>query len=92
MPPTQETDAWAGDGVARVVINGYANAYCSYLTTPEEYDVQRYEGASTLYGRWSLPVYCTEFVRLTEAMRAGHGHASLGEPPPAWGFEECLAG
>lgn len=86
------TDAWAGDGVARVVINGYANAYCSYLTTPEEYDVQRYEGASTLYGRWSLPVYCTEFVRLTEAMRAGDGHAALGEPPPAWGFEECLAG
>lgn len=36
---------------AYVVIAGPANTYAHYVTTPEEYDVQRYEGASTLFGR-----------------------------------------
>lgn len=73
--------AWAGEGIEQVVINGYANAYCSYLTTPEEYAVQRYEGASTLYGQWSLPVYCSELARLTAAMRAGQAQQTLGQLP-----------
>ena len=34
---------------------GYSNAYFHYVTTPEEYDEQRYEGGSTLFGRWQLP-------------------------------------
>ena len=29
-----------------VVISGLANTYTDYITTPEEYSVQRYEGAS----------------------------------------------
>ncbi|MFW5877012.1 MAG: neutral/alkaline non-lysosomal ceramidase N-terminal domain-containing protein [Myxococcota bacterium] len=36
------------------IINGYANDYAQYLTTPEEYTLQRYEGACTLFGPWSL--------------------------------------
>lgn len=35
---------------AYVVIAGPANTYGHYITTIEEYSVQRYEGASTLYG------------------------------------------
>jgi neutral ceramidase len=35
---------------AYVVIAGPANTYAHYVTTREEYGVQRYEGASTLYG------------------------------------------
>ncbi|KAJ7193999.1 Neutral/alkaline nonlysosomal ceramidase, partial [Mycena pura] len=35
---------------AHVVVAGPANAYAHYITTREEYEVQRYEGASTLYG------------------------------------------
>lgn len=84
-------EAWAGDGVTRVVINGYANAYCSYLTTPEEYDTQSYEGASTLYGRCSLPVYCTELSRLTREMRDGRAHGSVGEAPPVYPLDSCKA-
>jgi len=34
----------------RVVIVGLANEYFSYTTTPEEYEKQQYEGASTLAG------------------------------------------
>ena len=40
-----------------VVLSSPANTYAHYVTTPEEYDVQRYEGASTLYGRHSLDAY-----------------------------------
>lgn len=40
-----------------VVIGGPANSYTHYIATPEEYDIQRYEGASTLYGKWTLDAY-----------------------------------
>jgi neutral ceramidase len=35
----------------RAVISGIANEYLQYLTTPEEYQRQHYEGGSTLYGK-----------------------------------------
>lgn len=54
----------------QVVVNGYANAYAGYLATPEEYAAQRYEGAATLFGQWSLPACCTAFAHLAEALRA----------------------
>lgn len=34
-----------------VVLGAPANSYTHYIATPEEYAVQRYEGASTLYGQ-----------------------------------------
>lgn len=40
-----------------VVIGGPANSYTHYITTPEEYGIQRYEGASTLYGPHTLDAY-----------------------------------
>jgi neutral ceramidase len=49
----------AATGVRHVEVLGYANAYASYLTTPEEYDEQAYEGAATLFGRASLPAVCS---------------------------------
>jgi neutral ceramidase len=40
-----------------VVLGGPANSYTHYITTEEEYGVQRYEGASTLYGQHTLNAY-----------------------------------
>lgn len=40
-----------------VVLGGPANTYAHYVTTPEEYEVQRYEGASTLFGKHELDAY-----------------------------------
>lgn len=40
-----------------VVLGGPANSYTHYITTEEEYNVQRYEGASTLYGPHTLNAY-----------------------------------
>ena len=36
---------------AYVVLSGPANTYGHYVATPEEYSVQRYEGASTIFGQ-----------------------------------------
>jgi hypothetical protein len=38
------------------VLVGLANEYLSYVTTPEEYDAQEYEGASTIFGPRTGPV------------------------------------
>ncbi|NUP48686.1 MAG: alkaline ceramidase [Catenulispora sp.] len=54
-----------------VLVVGYANAYGHYLTTPEEYDAQMYEGASTLFGRWQLPAIQQTASMLATAMREG---------------------
>ncbi|KAL8669118.1 MAG: hypothetical protein Q9224_007757, partial [Gallowayella concinna] len=40
-----------------VVLGAPANSYTHYIATPEEYTVQRYEGASTLYGPHTLDAY-----------------------------------
>ena len=40
-----------------VVLGGPANSYSHYCATPEEYEIQRYEGASTLYGQHELDAY-----------------------------------
>ncbi|MBB5020551.1 neutral ceramidase [Chitinivorax tropicus] len=60
-----------GDAVKYVVFNGYANAYSGYITTPEEYEAQHYEGASTHFGKWTLPAYQQAYFKLATAMRTG---------------------
>ncbi|ONM50395.1 neutral/alkaline ceramidase [Nocardia donostiensis] len=60
-----------GVALEQVLLQGYANAYHEYVTTPEEYDAQQYEGASTLYGRYTLCAYQQEFHRLATAFAAG---------------------
>ena len=54
-----------------IVIAGLANSYSSYVTTREEYDGQRYEAASTLYGPHTLAAYIQEFQRLVNDLLTG---------------------
>jgi neutral ceramidase len=49
---------------AQFVFLGYTNGYASYVTTPEEYEFQRYEGACTLYGRETLSAYLKTVAEL----------------------------
>jgi neutral ceramidase len=58
-----------GSSAKYVVFAGYANAYSGYITTPEEYDAQHYEGGSTHFGRWTLPAYLQAFDELASALR-----------------------
>lgn len=56
------------DNVYEPVISGLSNAYCGYLTTREEYAVQRYEGASTHFGPNQLCATCQQFEVLARAL------------------------
>ncbi|KAJ3411253.1 hypothetical protein HDV05_002469 [Chytridiales sp. JEL 0842] len=57
-----------GEREGEVVIAGLSNTYSSYITTKEEYQVQRYEGASTLYGPNTLLAYQHHFTQLTKSL------------------------
>ena len=51
----QVEGVWGSD--VTVVLAGLTNTYSSYVTTFEEYAVQRYEGASTIFGPHTLDAY-----------------------------------
>ncbi len=59
-------------GIQHLAIAGYANDYSQYVTTKEEYDMQHYEGASTLFGPYTLEAYQQEFGKLALALRTGN--------------------
>jgi neutral ceramidase len=52
------------DNSAYVVIAGPANTYGHYVTTREEYSIQRYEGASTVFGPATLEAYIDRYSAL----------------------------
>nr|KYP76212.1 Neutral ceramidase [Cajanus cajan] len=64
-----------------VVIAGLTNTYSQYVTTYEEYQVQRYEGASTLYGPHTLSAYIQEFKKLAESLINGEPVEPGPQPP-----------
>jgi neutral ceramidase len=51
------------------------------VTTPEEYQLQQYEGGSTLFGKYTLPAYQQEFAGLAKALKAGTPVAAGTHPP-----------
>jgi neutral ceramidase len=64
-----------------VTIAGLSNTYSSYVVTYEEYQAQRYEAASCIYGPHALEAYIQEFSRLARDLVAGVPSTS-GVPPP----------
>lgn len=60
-----------GTGVTTAVIAGLANQYVGYIATPEEYELQHYEGASTEFGPNQLGAFIQEFHDLAVALRKG---------------------
>ncbi|KAJ7012701.1 neutral ceramidase 2 [Populus alba] len=64
-----------------VVIAGLTNTYSQYVTTFEEYEVQRYEGASTLFGPHTLSAYIQEFKKLATALATGQSVEPGPQPP-----------
>jgi len=64
-----------------VVIAGLTNTYSQYVTTFEEYEVQRYEGASTLYGPHTLSAYIQEFKKLAGAIISSQPVEAGPQPP-----------
>lgn len=58
-------DILSSRGVQEVILISYSNAYCGYITTFEEYQVQCYEGGHTPYGQWTLAGFQTKFKELS---------------------------
>lgn len=56
---------------AKIVIAGLSNGYSSYVTTLEEYQAQRYEAASTIFGPNTLAGYIQELSRIATDMVKG---------------------
>jgi neutral ceramidase len=70
-----------GVPIQNVILSGYANSYSGYVTTPEEYDQQDYEGGSTHFGKWTLPAYQQQFAGLAASMRSGKAAAADDATP-----------
>ncbi|KAG2232391.1 hypothetical protein INT48_007295 [Thamnidium elegans] len=65
-----------------VIHAGPANGYASYCTTFEEYQNQRYEGASTPYGPYTLQAYIKAFEELVYMMANPNNHSIVSEELP----------
>ncbi|XP_028619917.1 neutral ceramidase isoform X2 [Grammomys surdaster] len=66
-----------------VVTSGLCNVYTHYVTTYEEYQAQRYEAASTLYGPHTLSAYIQLYSALAKAIATDTvANMSSGPEPP----------
>ena len=52
----------------KVVLAGLSNVYTHYITTFEEYQLQKYEAASTIFGPHTLNAYLDQYAYLTESL------------------------
>ncbi|XP_069543813.1 neutral ceramidase [Brachyistius frenatus] len=85
----QELEAGGAERNMEVVIAGLSNVYTHYITTYEEYQVQRYEGASTIYGPHTLSAYVQTYRGLARAIAQDSVSALPRGPPPPF-FQENL--
>jgi len=68
-----------------VVLGGPANTYTHYIATEEEYGIQRYEGASTLYGPHTLAAHIhltTSLLPYISRSNNARDEIDLGPQPP----------
>lgn len=54
-----------------VVCQGYTSGYAHYVTTPEEYDNQDYEGGATIFGRHELCAMTQVYDELARSLKEG---------------------
>ncbi|XP_063163499.1 putative neutral ceramidase C [Candoia aspera] len=66
-----------------IILSGLCNLYTHYIATYEEYQVQRYEGASTIFGPHTLSAYMQLFQGLARAIAtdATQDLPNTPEPP-----------
>lgn len=77
----EQTVLQASGKPAMAIVAGLSNMYSSYVATPEEYQIQRYEGASTIFGPHTLTIYLEQFQQLAQAMVQENGIKPGPSPP-----------
>jgi len=55
-------------GITEVILSPYANCYAGYITTYEEYQLQRYEAGHTVFGEWTQAAYSTKLKYMANEM------------------------
>ncbi len=55
--------------IERVIISSYSNAFMGYITTPEEYATQSYEGGHTIFGSGTLRGIIKGFAGIVEEFK-----------------------
>jgi neutral ceramidase len=64
----QLLELFKDEGVTKVITAPYANAFCGYIVTPEEYEMQCYEGGHCVFGKYTLPAFQTMIEKLAKEM------------------------
>lgn len=59
------------DKTTEIVLSGLTNDFSGYITTPEEYSTQNYEGGHTLHGPQSLNALRQEFHKMSVELKDG---------------------
>lgn len=72
------------DKISDIVLSGLTNDFSGYITTPEEYATQNYEGGHTLHGQQSLNALRQEFSQMATELLQGveFSKSSKSEPMP----------
>ncbi|MFC2176029.1 neutral/alkaline non-lysosomal ceramidase N-terminal domain-containing protein [Bacteroidota bacterium] len=82
----------ADRGVTEVVCSTYANGYCGYITTYQEYQTQCYEGGHTVFGEHFLGALQTKFKKLAiEMLKPPSERNVVGDGEPATFTADQLA-
>ncbi|MBI9077442.1 MAG: neutral/alkaline non-lysosomal ceramidase N-terminal domain-containing protein [Desulfatibacillum sp.] len=71
------------EGINRYVVMSCSNGYWGYVTTPEEYSLQYYEGGHTLYGPQTAAFLGETLSEMTADMAAG----KQADLPQSWTFD-----
>lgn len=64
------------DKTSEIVLSGLTNDFSGYITTPEEYGTQNYEGGHTLHGPQSLNALRQEFHQMSIELKNGSPQTS----------------
>ncbi|KAJ7672917.1 Neutral/alkaline non-lysosomal ceramidase-domain-containing protein [Mycena rosella] len=75
---------------AHLVVAGPANTYAHYITTRKEYNVQRHEGASTLYGPY-IDTYIDKYTSLVTFLADGASGTPPSDEPPAEQISKAIS-
>ena len=80
-------EASAGTGLKGAVVSGLTNEFIQYITTPEEYDRQHYEGGSTIFGPAESAALIEPLAGLAAAIKSGDAAAGAYPFDPTNGIE-----
>ncbi|MCG6141746.1 neutral/alkaline non-lysosomal ceramidase N-terminal domain-containing protein [Leptospira mtsangambouensis] len=67
----KEVQSVLKEGASEIVLSGLTNDFSGYITTPEEYSTQNYEGGHTLHGPQSLNALRQEFHKMSLELKSG---------------------